>query len=105
MTIQDIGHDLEITSSESRGMHVPGTWIRGTLHGHRFIALAFEKHAELGRNELGQSRMSKLWVRRDADCKIVCNFDRGWDVEPAGEAAEIVAFLEIGLVDFVLGEV
>lgn len=32
-------------------------------------------------------RISKLTLKRDG--KIVCNYDRGWDIDPADEDSEI----------------
>lgn len=106
MTIQDIGHDLEITKVEPR-KGINGTWIVGTLHGYWFEALAFEDHAECESYELGRSRISKLMIVKRPERIAVVDFDRGWCIRPPidSEAAEIAAHLETGLVDFVLGEV
>ena len=41
----DVGHDLEITKT-SRRASGGGTWICGTLSGHRFDALVFPEHAD-----------------------------------------------------------
>ena len=52
-------------------------------------------------NELGDTRISKLWLQRIADKTTVANFDRGWDHRPANTiAARIVDFLAAGLADF-----
>ena len=49
---------------------------------------------------MGQSRISKLWIRREADKQTVCNFDRGWDIRPTTKtAAAIVDFLAAGLAE------
>jgi hypothetical protein len=99
----DVGDDFEVlrvTRRHSGG----GSWVTGTLAGHRFEALVFPAHAENPEWELGESRISKLWVRRQANRWVVFNWDRGADVPPADElAAEIVDFIAGGLADFIYG--
>ncbi|HBO44118.1 MAG TPA: hypothetical protein DD670_09340 [Planctomycetaceae bacterium] len=74
----------------------------GTIGGHKFNALVFPEHAECAEYELGESRISKLWLQRIADGATVVNFDRGWDVHPATETARaIVDFLAAGLAEHV----
>lgn len=100
----DVGDDLEITRT-TRRLSAGGTWVAGTLNGHRFEALVFPEHAENPEWEIGDSRISKLWVRRLADGKTVFNWDRGADVPPADAATEaIVGFLCAGLADHTYGE-
>ena len=49
---------------------------------------------------MGDSRISKLWVKRLSDGKVLCNFDRGWDIHPTdATAAAIVDFLAVGLAE------
>jgi hypothetical protein len=72
----------------------------GRLNGHRFDALVFSEHAEVATFELGDSRISKIWVQRLADKATVANFHRGWDVRPTtDEATAIIDFLAAGLAD------
>ena len=100
----EIGDDLEITKTTRRASGA-GTWVIGTLNGHRFDALVFAEHAECPNFELGDSRISKLWVQRLSDDQEVCNFDRGWDVRPTTEtAAAIVDFLAAGLAEHTYGK-
>lgn len=99
----DVGYDLQITKT-TRQAAGAGTWVCGTLNGHRFDALVFPEHAENPDYELGDSRISKLWVQLLADETTVVNFDRGWDVRPADAVARRIAgFLEAGLADHVFG--
>ena len=99
----EIGDDLEITKTTRRASGA-GTWVIGTLNGHRFEALVFPEHAERPDFELGSSRISKLWIKRLSDGKVVCNFDRGWDVRPTtGDADLIVDFLAEGLAEHTYG--
>ncbi len=103
MIDHDPGYDLQITKIETRDQ-MGGTWVDGTLDGHRFQVLVFKDHAENEDYELGASRISKLWLRRQADPQVVANFDRGWDVEPTTDIArEIVDFLAAGIAEHVFG--
>ena len=100
----DAGHDLEITKTTRRAAGA-GRWVTGTLCGHRFEALVFPEHAANPEWEIGDSRISKLWIQRQADKRQVFNWDRGADV-PAADATTqaIVDFLAGGLADFVYAE-
>lgn len=96
----DIGDDLEITKTTRRNSG-GGTWISGTLHGHRFDALVFAEHAEVAAWELSDSRISKLWIQRSADKQTVFNWDRGLDISAADDLVQaIVDFLAGGLADY-----
>lgn len=96
-----IGDDLRIAKTTRRATY-GGTWVLGTIAGHEFSALVFPEHAECPEYELGQSRISKLWLERMADNTVVVNFDRGWDRRPANAtAAKIVDFLAANLADLI----
>jgi hypothetical protein len=100
-TKYEIGDDLVIVRKTRRAAGA-GTWVIGTLNGHRFDALVFPAHAECPDYELGDSRISKLWLKCQADNRVVVNFDRGWDIRPTTKiAAAIVDFLAAGLADCV----
>jgi len=107
MTTQDefdLGDDLEITKT-SRRASGGGTWVSGTLHGHRFQALVFPEHADNPEWEISDSRISKLWVQRIADKQTVFNWDRGLDVAATTDLAKtIVGFLAEGLADHIYAE-
>lgn len=93
----DLSDDLRIAKTTRRAAG-SGTWVIGTLAGHKFNALVFPEHAECADYELGDSRISKLWLQRLSDGATVCNFDRGWDVRPTTKvAAAIVDCLAAGL--------
>jgi hypothetical protein len=97
----DIGDDLEITKTTRRAAG-SGTWVIGTIAGHRFDALVFPEHAENPDFELGDSRISKIWVQRISDKATMVNFDRGWDVRPTTPiATAIVDFLAAGLAEHI----
>ncbi len=94
---------LQITKIKPR-QSCGGSWVIGTITGHRFEALVFPEHAESEVFELGESRVSKLWIRRNADNVTVVNFDRGWDILPATPRAKtIVDLLAAGLAETVFG--
>ena len=78
MTSEDLesGDDLRITKTTRRAAG-NGTWVCGTFAGHRFDALVFPEHADNPDWEIGDSRISKLWVQRLADRRTVFNWDRG----------------------------
>ena len=100
---EDLGDDLRI-SKATRQEAGNGTWVCGTLADHRFDALVFPAHSEDDGNELGQSQISKLWVKRLADKQTVANFDRGWDLRPTtADAERIVDFLAAGLAEHIYG--
>jgi hypothetical protein len=100
----DLGDDLEITK-RSRRSAGSGTWVCGTLCGHRFEALVFPEHAENPAWEIGDSRISKLWIQRQTDKREVFNWDRGADIEAADDTTrQIVDFLAGGLADFTYAE-
>ncbi len=99
----DPGYDLTITRRQRRNSG-GGTWVRGTCNGYRFDALVFPEHAEQAEWEIGTSRISKLWIKRLADGRVVYNWDRGLDVPPAdAETQAMVEFLCEGLAEHVYG--
>ncbi len=100
----DLGHDLRINKPKRRNSG-GGTWVSGTLHGHRFDALVFPEHAEVAEYELEDSRISKLWIQRSADKVTTFNWDRGLDIPAADELTQaIVDFLAAGIADHVYAE-
>ncbi len=103
-THDDLGDSLKITNTEGRQLNAPGTWVSGTIAGHAFQVLVFEDHAETEEYELGTSRISKLWLRHQADRQVVANFDRGWDLQPTtDDAGAIVDFLAEGIAEHTFG--
>jgi hypothetical protein len=98
----DLGDDLAITRVERQKHGGTGTWVQGTLAGHRFDALVFPEHAENPDWELGDSRISTLWIKRLADNQTVFNWDRGADVPAADDlAGAVVDFLAGGLAEHI----
>ena len=99
----ELGDALRITKTTRRASG-GGTWVYGTIAGHRFDALVFPEHAENPDWEIGDSRISKLWLQRLADKQTVFNWDRGADVSAADPvAAAIVDFLCAWLADHTFG--
>jgi len=81
-----------------------GSWVVGTIAGHRFDALVFPEHAESPDFELAGSRISKLWLKHLDTQTTAANFDRGWDIRPTTPiAATIVDLLAAGLAEHVFG--
>ena len=101
MTDHDI--DLTITKIETRKPNVGGVWVSGTINDeYRFQALVFADHAECEEYELGESKISKLWIQRTDNRETVFNFDRGLDVPAANTEIQIIVdFLSMGIADLV----
>ena len=76
-----------------RREHNGGVWVEGKIDGHRYQALVFSEHADDPSFELVQSKISKLWVQRLADHKVVFNWDRGLDIASATPAAQAIVDL------------
>jgi hypothetical protein len=77
-------------------------WVNGTVAGFRFECLVFPEHAASSSFELGESRISKLWLGDRLTGREVASFDRGWDVRPTSpEAAAAVDALAGGLAETV----
>ena len=74
------------------------------LADHRFEALVFPEHAENPEYEIEDSKISKLWLERIGDKKVVFNWDRGADIAAADKTAQaIVDFLCAGLAESTYG--
>jgi len=100
----DLGDDLRITKT-SRRASGGGTWVSGTIAGYRFDALVFPEHAENPEWELGDSRISKLWIARLKNKETVFNWDRGMDMPAASDKTQaVVDFLCAGLADHIYAE-
>jgi len=79
-----------------------GVWVTAQCLGYRIQALVFAKHADEPSYELGQTRITKLWVQRIADREETYNWDRGLDKEPADfETEAIVDLASDFLADFI----
>ena len=97
----DLGDDLRITNTSRRASGA-GTWVSGTIAGYRFDALVFPEHAENREWELGDSRISKLWIARLQNKETVFNWDRGPDMPAASDKTRaVVDFLCAGLADHI----
>jgi hypothetical protein len=100
----DLGDDMvikKLNRRESAG----GMWVVGSLHGYKFNALVFPEHAENPEYEIGQSKISKLWLQRMSNTETVYNWDRGADIAAANpQVAQIVGFLCAGLADYAFAE-
>ena len=87
----------------SKRKSAPGSWVTGTIGGHRFEALVFPEPAENPEYEIPGSNMSKFWLADAAGHAVAC-FDRGWELKPATETAQrITDLLAAGLAETVYG--
>ena len=96
----EVGEDLEIIKTTRRAAG-SGTWVIGSLNNHHFEALVFPEAASHREWEVnGDSRISKLCIRRLSDQKIVFDWDRGENVRAESPAVQkIVDFLCAGLAE------
>jgi hypothetical protein len=100
MTHDELLGTLKITKVSPR-TSVPGSWVDGTIGGHRFQALVFPEPASDPAFEIEGSTIGKLWLA-DPRGKVVADFDRGWNIEPATETAKrITDLLAAGLAETV----
>ncbi len=77
-TAEDLMDTLEITKIRRRDPS-GGSWVKGTIGGHRFEALVFAEHAESEDYELERSRSTSIcpprpsrrrrWSRRCRSCR------------------------------------
>ena len=65
-----------------------GIPVDGGKQIHQFWVKSFETGSQFG---IDGGRISKLMLKRDG--KIVCNYDRGWDIEPADENTQLATEL------------
>ena len=86
----DIGEDLDIQQVNRRTIS-GGAWVWGSIAECRFDALVFKEHAQNAEWEIGDSRISKLWIQRKTDKKTVYNWDWGWKTNGKTPAATIYA--------------
>ncbi|HAN99108.1 MAG TPA: hypothetical protein DCQ98_17500 [Planctomycetaceae bacterium] len=99
----DLAAGLRILKVTARP-HAPGTWVTGVLDEFRFEALVFAEHADERDQELGESRIAKLWIARRDTKRTVFNWDRGLDIPAASDKTQAVAdFLAAGLAEHVFG--
>lgn len=70
-----------------------GIAVDGKNVAHHYWVKSFDEGSKYG---IDGGRISKLTIKRDG--KVVCNYDRGWDVRPQDEATEKA--LAILMVDY-----
>jgi hypothetical protein len=71
-------------------------WSEGILTGpetgvpYKYWVKHYEEGSEFG---IDGGRISKLTIRRLNDHRDLCNYDRGWDIKPAGEVRAVYAMI------------
>ena len=72
-------------------------WKEGALRVHKgFYHYWVKQYAEGSQFGIEGGRISKLMLKRKGE--IVCNYDRGWDIEPVDEETQTA--LEIMLLEY-----
>ena len=104
-TNEDFDFDLEILKITRRNSGA-GTWVIGKINDeYRFDALVFPEHADNPEWEIGDSRISKLWISRLSNKETSFNWDRGLDIPALSKKVQgVVDFLCEGLADLVYAE-
>jgi hypothetical protein len=71
-------------------------WTEGTIicpktgTKYKYAIKHFEEGSEYGINN---GRISKLTIWKGSEQHGLCNYERGWDVEPVDEVKEVYALL------------
>lgn len=65
-------------------------WSNGTVDCFDYWVKHYEKGSEFG---IDGGRISKLTIRKHGQTRDLCNYDRGWDMEPAAEVKAVYAKL------------
>lgn len=56
-------------------------FVRGLISGHLYEAIVWPEHLVNRDEELGDSKITKLWICRNNDNKTVFMFDKGRSIE------------------------
>ena len=59
-------------------------WKEWSEDGCQISMLAFDEPSMWG---IDKGKISKLFIRKNG--KVVCNYDRGWDVKPVGDVKKL----------------
>jgi hypothetical protein len=57
---------------------------------YKYWVKHFEEGSQFG---IDGGRISKLTIRKFGESRDLCNYDRGWDVEPEGEVKAVYAII------------
>jgi hypothetical protein len=61
-------------------------WKNWEEDGYKINMLAFDEPSQYG---IDKGKISKLWIKDKKSGKVVCNYDRDWDVEPEGDVKDL----------------
>ena len=62
-------------------------WSQGTINGYTYWVKHYEKGSHHG---IEEGKISKLTIRKAGENKDLCNYDRGWDIEPQTDEVKAV---------------
>ena len=57
---------------------------------YKYWVKHFEEGSEFG---IDGGKVSKLTIRKLGETRDLCNYDRGWDIEPAGEVKAVYSII------------
>ena len=57
---------------------------------YKYWVKHYEEGSQFG---IDGGKISKLTIRKVGESRDLCNYDRGWDVEPDGEVVTVYAIL------------
>ena len=57
---------------------------------YKYWVKYFEEGSEFG---IGGGKISKLTIRKVGETRDLCNYDRGWDIEPTGQVEAVYAII------------
>jgi hypothetical protein len=57
---------------------------------YKYWVKHYEEGSQFG---IDGGKVSKLTIRRVGESRDLCNYDRGWDIEPAEEIAAVYAII------------
>ena len=59
-----------------------GDWTYGHTDEYDFQVKHFDRPSSFG---IEEGRISKLWITRHSDRRVIAAYDRGWDILPGTE--------------------
>ena len=87
--IQEVKNNIEINLTPTGYREYYSTIINYNGKKYEITALLFEEPSWFGIDNGKISKLSIAILDDDWNRNLVCNYDRGWDVKPKGDAKKI----------------